>query len=409
MKTLFDTFGNPQENFKSIHIAGTNGKGSVSSLIASMLFESNFKTGLYTSPHLLRFNERIKVNGEEISDEALEKYSSEMLHEIEQQNRTFFEGTTAIAFRFFNEQKIDFAVVETGLGGRLDATNIISPQVSVITTIGLDHEQYLGDTLEEIAFEKAGIIKPQKPVVVGFVEQKLREVFAQKAIETNSDIYFVEDIFQVEILKQNLNGYTLNLTPKIHSDIFPKLTNIHLPLLGLHQIQNLQTAIAAVSILGKDNLNKINFELGIANVIKNTKLCSRFEFKKISDKLLILDVAHNAQGALQLVSGLKTILPGSKFDFIYGSVRDKNYPEILKIISPIAQNLFAVKANNKRSEEAETICNVAQDMGLQSQVKSIAEAIQQTLNSLNKITVIFGSFYVVAEALEIISKLEQQS
>ena len=238
----------PEKKFKSIHVGGTNGKGSTSHMIASVLQEAGYKVGLYTSPHLKNFTERIKINGEEVSRDFVIDFVERNKSFLEKQQLSFFEMTVGMAFDYFVSEKVDIAVVEVGLGGRLDSTNIITPEVSVITNIGLDHTQFLGETLPEIAFEKAGIIKPNVPVVIGERQQKVEHVFKEKAAIVNAELIFASDSAQ----------------------------NLKSDLLGDYQLKNIQTAVAAIHNLKGFAVSAAQIEKGLLNVVKNTDLKGRW-------------------------------------------------------------------------------------------------------------------------------------
>ncbi|MFV5702533.1 bifunctional folylpolyglutamate synthase/dihydrofolate synthase [Flavobacterium sp. XS2P12] len=364
---------NPQEKIKCIHVAGTNGKGSTSHMLASILQEAGYKVGLYTSPHLKDFRERIKINGEDISEEFVTDFINEHKNFFESNDMSFFEMTVGLAFDYFAKEKVDIAVIEVGMGGRLDATNIITPLVSVITNIGLDHTQFLGNTLEAVAFEKAGIIKPNVPVVIGEYTPETKPVFLAKAKECNSGIYFASDLV---------------------SETYPS------DLIGDYQLHNKKTVLQTITVLNSQNEFKItpkNTKSGLLNVVKNTGLQGRWqqlnEFPKV-----ICDTAHNKNG-LEIV--LKQI---QKEDFdvlhiVLGVVNDKDLDEILPLFPKKAIYYFC-KPNIPRGLDSSILQEKAKNYNLNGDTySSVTEAYNKSKNNATKNDFIFigGSTFVVAE------------
>lgn len=395
---LFDYFNNPQNNFPTIHVAGTNGKGSVSAFIASVLSESGLKVGLYSSPHLNQFNERIRINGIPISDDILLNYSNDMLSVIEDFGCTFFEGTTAIAFKYFSDNKVDVAIIETGLGGRLDATNVITPLISVVTSIGLDHQKFLGDTLYKIAKEKAGIIKYKTPVVLGNIDVKLNYIFEDASIENHSELFLSEKLCSASNVTFMEDCLIADFTFK---NIF--FDNLQIGLTGYYQLDNVKTALTSLIILqNKFNISEKDFFNGFFNVKNNTGISSRFDSRLFKGKKFLFDVAHNAHGALALVNSLQLLYPNNKFNFIFGSVIDKDHNGIIDIISQLTNKLIVCKAFNYRSVETSYLKSISEKYYIETiESKSVNNAIEIALNlTESNLTIIFGSFYVVAEALE---------
>jgi dihydrofolate synthase/folylpolyglutamate synthase len=376
---LIDHLDNPQEKIKCIHVAGTNGKGSTSHMLASILQEAGYKVGLYTSPHLKDFRERIKINGPEVSGEISEEFVSDFINKhkafFEANDMSFFEMTVGLAFDYFAKEKVDIAVIEVGMGGRLDATNIITPLVSVITNIGLDHTQFLGNTLESVAFEKAGIIKPNIPVVIGEYTPETKPVFLAKAKECNSEIYFASDL----------------ITENYPSD-----------LIGDYQMHNKKTVLQTIAILNNQKEFKItpeNIKSGLLQVVKNTGLQGRWqqlgEFPKV-----ICDTAHNKNG-LEIV--LKQIQK-EEFDdlhIVLGVVNDKDLDEILPLFPKNAFYYFC-KPNIPRGLEASILEKKATTFGLKGEVyNSVTDAYQKAKQNAAKSDLIYigGSTFVVAEIL----------
>ncbi|SEG21209.1 bifunctional folylpolyglutamate synthase/dihydrofolate synthase [Flavobacterium urumqiense] len=376
---LIDHLDNPQEKIKCIHVAGTNGKGSTSHMLASILQEAGYKVGLYTSPHLKDFRERIKINGPDASGEISEEFVSDFINKhkafFEANDMSFFEMTVGLAFDYFAKEKVDIAIIEVGMGGRLDATNIIMPLVSVITNIGLDHTPFLGNTLDAIAFEKAGIIKPIIPVVIGEYTPETKVVFLAKAKECHSEIYFASDLI---------------------SENYPS------DLIGDYQMHNKKTVLQTIAILNEQKEFKItteNIKSGLLHVVKNTGLQGRWQqlgkFPKV-----ICDTAHNKNG-LEIV--LKQIQK-EEFDdlhIILGVVNDKDLDEILPLFPKNALYYFC-KPNIPRGLEASILEKKAIIFGLKGEVyNSVTAAYQKAKQNAAKSDLIFigGSTFVVAEIL----------
>ena len=293
---LCEMMGNPQNKIKTIHIAGTNGKGSVSHILSAIFQQCGYKTGLYTSPHLKDFRERIKVNGKMISKKFVSYFVQKTKSFSEQINPSFFELTFVMALQYFAEQHTDIALIETGLGGRLDSTNVITPQLSVITNISYDHTDILGNTLDKIAFEKAGIIKNNVPVVIGETTDETKNVFIAKANECNSPIVFAEEQFKV--VKTKFNNHSLEVELKNNSS--GKNNSFKLDLNGIYQQKNLRTVLTAIDVLKKTfSLQDENISYALSHVKKLTGLHGRWEIIHHSP-LVVLDVAHNADGIEQV-------------------------------------------------------------------------------------------------------------
>ena len=372
---LANHLGNPEKNLKCIHVAGTNGKGSTSHMLASILDEAGYKVGLYTSPHLKDFRERIKINGDEISEDFVCDFINTNKSFFEANDMSFFEMTVGLSFDYFTKEKVDIAVIEVGMGGRLDATNIILPLVSVITNIGLDHTQFLGNTLAAIAIEKAGIIKPNVPVVIGEYTSETKPVFLDKAVANNSEIYFASEMISENYLSD---------------------------LIGDYQIHNKKTVLQTMAILNAQKEFKIaetQIKSGLLNVVKNTGLQGRWqqlgEFPKI-----ICDTAHNKNG-LEIV--LKQI-QNEKYDTLHivlGVVNDKDLTEILPIFPKEAIYYFC-KPNIPRGLDAQILQEKAQKFNLKGEVyNSVSESYKNAAQNASKADFIYigGSTFVVAEIL----------
>ncbi|PIF60777.1 MULTISPECIES: folylpolyglutamate synthase/dihydrofolate synthase family protein [unclassified Flavobacterium] len=365
----------PQEKLKCIHVAGTNGKGSTSHMLASILQEAGYKVGLYTSPHLKDFRERIKINGKDISEEFVTDFINEHKSFFESNDMSFFEMTVGLAFDYFAKEKVDIAVIEVGMGGRLDATNIITPLVSVITNIGLDHTQFLGNTLEAVAFEKAGIIKPNIPVIIGEYTPETKPVFLAKAKECNSEIYFAADLI---------------------SETYPS------DLIGDYQIHNKKTVLQTITVLNSQSEFKItpeNTKFGLLNVVKNTGLQGRWqqlnEFPKV-----ICDTAHNKNG-LEIVLNQIQKEDFDTLHIVLGVVNDKDLDEILPLFPKKAIYYFC-KANIPRGLDVLILKQKAATFELKGEVyNSVSEAYKRAIENAAKSDFIYigGSTFVVAEIL----------
>ncbi|WP_298999813.1 folylpolyglutamate synthase/dihydrofolate synthase family protein [uncultured Tenacibaculum sp.] len=368
---LCEGLGNPQKKFKTIHVGGTNGKGSTSHMLASILQEAGYKVGLYTSPHLKNFTERIRINGEEISREAVIDFIVNNKAFLEKQGLSFFEMTVGLAFEEFANQKVDIAVVEVGLGGRLDSTNIISPEVSVITNIGLDHTQFLGETLPEIAFEKAGIIKQNIPVVIGERQKETENVFIAKAEVCNASIVFASD---------NPKSYTTDL-------------------LGDYQKHNVTTAVVAIQQLKEYKVSEENIKNGLLNVVKNTNLKGRWQVLQDNPKV-ICDTAHNKEGLFYTLEQLKKE-NYKQLHIVLGVVSDKNLSEILPMFPKNAIYYFC-KPNIPRGLLADELEAQANGFNLVGEVfGSVSQAFEKAKTNASEEDVIYvgGSTFVVAEIL----------
>lgn len=363
---------NPQQKFKSIHVAGTNGKGSTSHMLASVLQEAGYKVGLYTSPHLKDFRERIKINGNCIPKKNVTSFIEKNKPFLEQNSLSFFEMTVGLAFDYFANQKVDIAVIEVGLGGRLDSTNIIKPCVSVITNIGFDHVQMLGDTLGKIAFEKAGIIKPNTPVVLGEKHPETATVFEEIAKINNSEITYASDF----------NGY------------IPKYE-----LKGNYQIHNVKTVLTTVEILNKKGLkiSKKNIENGLLNVVKNTGLQGRWQIL-MSKPMVVLDTAHNKDGLKYTMLQIEEHTYSS-LHIVLGVVNDKDLGGILPLFPKKATYYFC-KPNIPRGLDKNILQEQANYFNLKGKTyNSVKQAFNSALKNAkeNDFIYIGGSTFVVAE------------
>ncbi|PKL84475.1 MAG: dihydrofolate synthase [Ignavibacteriae bacterium HGW-Ignavibacteriae-1] len=395
---LSEFVGSPHKKIKSVHIAGTNGKGSVASVIASVLTESGLKTGLYTSPHLVDFNERIRINGKMISDEEIVNYAEELLEFAESINCTFFEITTVMAFKYFADNQTDICIIETGMGGRFDSTNILMPLLTIITSIGIDHTEFLGETKELIAFEKAGIIKASTPCIIGESAVELAHVFQNAAKQVNADLIFAGDRYNFENISYNSNFKTSARAVSVN-----KSFDIVSVLPGNHQLSNLKSSLTAIDLLIDlgYKIDEMTVRNGIENVYNNTGLTGRIQ--TIREKpLLLLDVSHNPEAISEL---LKTIKLHSgdkqKFTIIFGAMADKDIRSMLEILKPITQRLFLSKLKIDRAESPENIAQMAAELQFGEIVQF--EDVKSAYESIaDDDTIITGSFYLAGEMSELI-------
>ncbi|MCB9227044.1 MAG: bifunctional folylpolyglutamate synthase/dihydrofolate synthase [Chitinophagales bacterium] len=391
---LLKTLDNPHNYFKTIHIAGTNGKGSTTHIIASILQESGLKVACYTSPHYIDFRERIKINGIYISEQFVVDFINKIEPLIDEIKPSFFEITVAMAFQYFKEQKVDVAVVETGLGGRLDSTNIITPLLSVITNISFDHTNMLGNTLAEIAKEKAGIIKPNIPVVIGEYQEEIENVFRNKAKECNSQLYYAKEIVELYNFNSNFEGSTFET-------YFNKQKMVYTTdLYGNYQKKNIQTALASIFLLKKDfNITQNNIKDGLREVRKNTTFMGRNTILATVPKILA-DSAHNKAGIENLLETIKQI-SYQNLHVVYGTVADKDISAVLEKLPKKASYYFC-KANIPRGLDAIELKNKAQQFNLLGEnYKSVFLAFKQAKENAEKedLILITGSIFVVAEVL----------
>jgi len=396
-----DFFGHPHRKFKTIHVAGTNGKGSVSHMLAAIFQKAGYKTGLYTSPHLIDFRERIRVNGEMISKEEVvawvENYAVENnLWNIEP---SFFELTVALAFDFFARQKVDIAVIEVGLGGRLDSTNIITPEISVITNIGFDHVQLLGDTLEKIAFEKAGIIKQDVPVVIGETNNATEIVFRSNAERKNAPVFFADKEYKTEYSLLSMDGkQALNIS-KNGEPAFPELK---IDLTGLYQQKNVPTVLCALDVLqGKGwKINRGHIYDGLIDAGKDTGLMGRWQVIG-NNPLVVCDTGHNEDGIKMIVQQLANTA-FKHLHVVFGMVADKNIEPILQLL-PVEATYYFTKAALPRALNEKILKEQANSFGLNGEgYPSVMEAFAAAKNAAEQHDMIFagGSTFVVAEILE---------
>ncbi len=370
---LVEHLNHPERNFKTIHVAGTNGKGSTSSMLASVFMEAGYKVGLYTSPHLKDFRERITINGKMISKNYVHKFVTTHKSFFENTELSFFEMTVGLAFEYFSDKKVEIAIIEVGMGGRLDSTNIITPLLSVITNIGKDHTQFLGDTLDKIAFEKAGIIKPNIPVVIGEYTSETKPVFLEEAKKNHSEIHFAQD--------------------QIHPD-YP------CGLLGDYQLKNKKTVIETFRNLKSDFIiSEENIKQGILNVVQNTKLQGRWQILQENPKV-ICDTAHNSHG-LEIVMNQLKKEEFNQLHIVLGVVNDKDLADILPLFPKNAIYYFS-KPKIQRGLDAKILKEKATLYNLKGNTyNSISIAYKNAIANSGAKDLIYigGSTFVVAEII----------
>ncbi len=391
---LCDYLGNPEKKIKTIHIAGTNGKGSVSHMLAAILQSAGYKTGLYTSPHLKDFRERIKINGEMISELEVISFTDKMSEIIEKIQPSFFELTVAMAFDHFVD-KVDIAAIETGLGGRLDSTNVVSPEISVITNIGWDHMNLLGDSLEKIAAEKAGIIKPGITVVIGEFIPETRAVFENIARQKNAPLYFAQEHRYVSAWTDNKHFLQAEVARKDQVDHH----NYQLDLNGIYQLKNLITVLETCEQLRLQGW-KISEE-NIRNGLKHSKelngLHGRWEIIN-QEPMVIIDVAHNKNGIDQLLEQIE-LMSYSELHLIIGMVKDKDITQILKLL-PASAIYYFTQAQIPRALPSEEMKNIATSFGLKGEAfANVNQALNKAKNTAHKddLIIICGSVFLVGE------------
>ena len=394
---LDNHFGNPHRKFKTIHVAGTNGKGSVSHMLAAIFQSAGYKTGLYTSPHLKSFRERIRIDGEMIPEKEVTHFVESNKKIIADISPSFFEMTVIMAFDYFAKQDIDIAIIEVGLGGRLDSTNIITPVLSIITNIGLDHTEFLGDSLESIAQEKAGIIKPNIPVVIGQTQIETSVIFIIKASENNITIYFADNNYSSSYSMIDINGKQVF---NIEQDDELIYKNLKIDLAGNYQKKNLLTVLQSIELLqqifyitNKDIYN------GLENITKLTGIQGRWQTLG-NNPLIIADTGHNFDGVTEVVEQIKNT-PYKNLHIIIGMVNDKNIDSILKLL-PLDATYYFTKAHIPRALDEKILSTKANTIGLKgntySNVKLAFETAKENAEE-NDLIFVGGSTFVVAEVL----------
>lgn len=393
---LLEYLDNPQNSFKSIHIAGTNGKGSICNMLASIMDESNYSTGLYTSPHIYRFNERMKVNNIEITDQELIDIYSLIEDKSDEINATFFEITTAICFEFFRRKNIDVAILETGMGGRYDATNIVNPIISVIASISMDHRDYLGNTISQVTTEKAGIIKNNTPIVLSQNEKKITDQIEQIAINHSSKFIESKDI-PLKIL--NLNN---NLTMTLEYNYNSKKFEINSPFVGEHQLKNIKSVLATIQEI-RDIFKNININSiikGIEETKNKLNLIGRLDIINENPNILITG-AHNIDALNQ---DIKTLMNCghylSQYDIFFTCMNDKDYKKMLKTLRKNKNSIHLVNIEEERAIDLKILYQVAQQNDFANiEIVNTNELVNRIKSKKNNILII-GSFFLVSEVLK---------
>ena len=427
--SLMHHLGNPERRFRSIHVAGTNGKGSVSHMLASILMQAGYKVGLYTSPHLVDFRERIRINGAMIPQEEVTRFVELHKDYMQSLQLSFFEMTVGLAFDYFATQQVDVAVVEVGMGGRLDSTNVIMPDLSIITNIGFDHTQFLGNTLPLIAGEKAGIIKPGVPVVIGESNSETRPVFEKKAAEMGAPIYFADDNyriiaqpeppslqssdlrFTVEKWKVESGKLKVEKNPSAAANSQFSILNSQFttPLSGSYQLKNLATLFQALELLPTVGytISPDNIRNGIARVVQDTGLHGRWE-KMDEHPLTICETAHNADGVRAMLQKLGEI-PYHHLHLIYGCVNDKDFRSILQMLPHDQTTYYYTQPSVPRALPVSQLTLAAAECGMAGQsFATVGEAIcnaRAAADPRHDLVLVTGSIFLVADAVEYYSRL----
>ena len=397
--------GNPQRNFYTIHVAGTNGKGSVSHMLASILREAGYHTGLFTSPHLVDFRERIRVDGEMIPKQKVVNFVDKHREKMQQLDLSFFEMTAAMAFDYFDQSDVEVAVIETGLGGRLDATNIITPLLSVVTNVAMEHTEYLGDTIEKIASEKAGIIKKSIPIVVGQRSEGYNHIFESRAAELHSRVIYAEDEFLLHGIEHFDNE---NQHFSVERTRDSRTFELDIDLLGDYQRHNIITACAAADYLAELTpltISRRAFREGLARTAANTSLMGRWQVIA-SEPYTVCDTGHNADGIRYVAAQLEA-LDTDRIFAVMGFAKDKDLEAILRLLPKKIHYIFT-RASVDRARCVEDIAAVATTFGLDFECAStVGEAIARARSLALATDTIFigGSNFVIAEVTEIATKI----
>ncbi|MCS6808877.1 MAG: folylpolyglutamate synthase/dihydrofolate synthase family protein [Bacteroidota bacterium] len=400
IRSILYKLGNPHKRFPSIHIAGTNGKGTVSSILASVLREAGYKVGLYTSPHIIRFNERIRLNGQEIPDDILLATIRHTMPLILSTHATFFEAATALALYYFAENNVDIAVIETGLGGRLDATNVLEAEnvlATAITSIDYDHTEYLGDTLEQIAAEKAGIMKHSNPCIVAEPRSSLRSTFEYHAQQAGALLHFLDEGYRVDV-----QSYTADCTMRLtlHTP-HRTIRSLHSRLCGSHQARNILTAYAVLDYIHRDfPTSTTQFRHGLERLYKNSGLRGRIELLRKRPPC-ILDVAHNPAGVRMLIQTLRNCgYTDTRWHVVFAAMQDKQVHEMLRALQPIVQRLHIPTLNLARALQPTAISHMASSLNIPTTIYDSAADACDALVSSNDPLLVVGSFHLAEEVLQ---------
>lgn len=416
IRRILTALGNPETSFRSIHIAGTNGKGSVAAMTASILKSHGLKTGLFTSPHLISFTERIRIDGIEITAHEVAALTEEIKYCIaEIKNNlsddfipTFFEVVTAMAFLYFKRNNIDWAVIETGMGGRLDATNVITPEVAVITKISYDHKEFLGNTIKDIALEKAGIIKNKIPIVSTIQEKETEDIIRRTAEEKNAPLFMYGKDFKSVLKSADIKGIVFDYYAVANPDYNSEFSNLFVPLAGEFQVLNASIALTAMTQALANNFNVSAAIDGLAAV----QWHGRLEIVN-NNPLIMIDGAHNPDAAKTLSDFIKKHLVNYKIILIMGMMADKDIQGIMQPLLPLASEIIFTTPNYGRAASQGRLAEIASNMGYNSKTStSVKEAIEtakdisSSCNSrnINQLILITGSFYTIGEAMEALGK-----
>ncbi|MFJ7663145.1 bifunctional folylpolyglutamate synthase/dihydrofolate synthase [Lysinibacillus sp. NPDC097162] len=393
MREVLARLGDPQNKLRTIHLAGSNGKGSTVNVLREMLEDTGYRVGAFTSPHLTRVNERMTINGTQISDEQFLQYMNNIASIIEAHYNgdypSFFEVVTLIMFQYFAEEEVDFALIETGLGGRLDATNIITPLVSIITTISLEHTAFLGDTYAKVAFEKAGIIKEGVPVVVGVKNDEALDVIQKVAQERHAECLVLGNDFHVVAKNQGIVMQTFN-----YRNANVEINDIQLKMAGEHQIANASLAITAMDILREQGHIQLT-EQSMRQALQNAQWAGRFEQFPNN---IVLDGAHNSEGTAALIQTLQTVYPNHHYRFIYAALSDKDHANSIALMDGIASSMSFTQIGLPNAMPAEKLAMLSthNDKQYDANWQAIVRSVIQS-KGLHDIVVITGSLYFIAE------------
>ncbi|MEF9934695.1 MAG: folylpolyglutamate synthase/dihydrofolate synthase family protein [Clostridium sp.] len=391
-----EILGSPEKQLKVIHVGGTNGKGSTTTFLSKILENAGYKVGVYTSPYIERFTERIRINKEEIPTCEVARLVTEMVPHVETlvkeglDHPTEFEVITAVAFKYFAEQNVDFVVLEVGLGGRFDATNVVDPVLEVLTTISLDHINVLGDNIAKIAYEKAGIIKKDKPLILYPQVKEAHDVIMEVAKEMNAKIYNVSDV-KDEIVSESVDGTVYNVSGTVKYD------NLHIGILGYYQVMNTKTALLAVKAL-----KELGYEISdeaVYNGLLEARWPARFEVLT-KDPIIVLDGGHNVQGIEALVDSVNKYFKGKKIKITCGMLSDKDYNKMIDDLLSIGDNFVTVTPNNDRALTSEELATIIRQKGYEAVSAScITEAVDIALQSReeDEMLVFCGSLYMIGE------------
>ncbi len=392
-------FNSPHNKYRTIHVGGTNGKGSVCHMLAAVLQKAGYKVGLHTSPHLIDYRERIRVNGRLINKKAVIDFTTEHIDYFSKLKPSFFEMSVFMAFNYFAQEKVDVGIIEVGLGGRLDSTNIIQPVLSVITNIGMDHTEFLGDTLEKIAAEKAGIIKNSTPVVIGEANDQTRPVFSGAAARHHAEIVFAQEKYRLEYGMLSMLGNQITHISNLETD---KDYDLEIDLLGFYQRKNLVTCLAAIDILKTDgfNISQDQIAAGLMNIKKATGFRGRWDIID-SNPLIICDTAHNAEGIAEVANQIADT-PYRNLHMIIGFVEDKDMDTILNLLPSDAMYYFT-RPSVPRGLDQHSLATLAYRHGLEgSSHATVSDALKKARVEAQKDDLIFvgGSTFLVADLLE---------